>query len=89
MAFIPTISPRRSRGELRAVYKEIRRDMVGRLPVPLGSSVWNIMRIFSLRPAFLRAFEKAFVLTMWGGVLRRQAKEALGVTVSGTNHCHY
>jgi hypothetical protein len=51
--------------------------------------VVNIMRVFSLRPAFLRAFERAFLLTMWEGVLRRQGKEALGVAVSRTNHCHY
>ncbi len=89
MAHIETIHPRQARGELREVYEQIRRDMVGRLPVPLASSVWNIMRVFSLRPALLRAFESAFLLTMWGGTLRRPAKEALGVTVSGANNCHY
>jgi hypothetical protein len=47
------------------------------------------MRAFSLRPALLRAVESAFLLTMWGGTLRRPAKEALGVTVSGANNCHY
>ena len=89
MAYIETIHPRHARGGLRKVYETVRRDMVGRRPVPLASSVWNIMRVFSLRPALLRAFESAFLLTMWEGTLRRQAKEALGVTVSGANRCHY
>jgi hypothetical protein len=89
VAHIRVIHPGDARGELKEVYEEIRRDMVGRRPVPLASSVWNIMRVFSLRPAFLRAFERAFLLTMWEGVLRRQGKEALGVAVSRTNHCHY
>ena len=89
MAFIKMIHPAEAQGELREIYREIHRDLVGWCPVPLGSSVWNIMRIFSLRPTLLRTFERAFLLTMWGGVLRREAKEALGVTVSHTNHCHY
>jgi alkylhydroperoxidase family enzyme len=89
VAHIEMIHPRQARGELREVYEQIRRDMVGRWPVPLASSVWNIMRAFSLRPALLRAFESAFLRTMWGGTLRRSAKEALGVAVSGANNCHY
>ena len=89
MAFIQTIPPRLARTELRDAYLQIRRDMVGRRPLPLGWAVWNIMRVFSLRPAFLMAFERAFLLTMWGGVLRREAKEAIGVSVSRANQCHY
>jgi hypothetical protein len=89
MALIQMIAPRRARGELRWVYEEIHHDMVGDHRLPVSFSVWNIMRAFSLRPAFLRAFEKDFVLTMWEGALRRQAKEALGVTVSWANRCHY
>jgi alkylhydroperoxidase family enzyme len=71
------------------VYEEIRRDMVGRFPLPLKLTAWNIMRIFSLRPVFLRAFEHSFLLIMWSGGLRRQAREAIGVTVAQTNHCDY
>ena len=89
MAFIRTIPPRLAKSELREAYLQIRRDMVGRRPLFLGMAVWNIMRVFSLRPAFLTAFERAFVFTMWGGVLRREAKEAIGVSVSRTNQCHY
>jgi alkylhydroperoxidase family enzyme len=89
MASIKTISPRQARGDLRRVYQEIRRDLVGWLPVPLSVTACNIMRIFSLRPAFLRAFEHCFLLTMWSGGLRRQAREAIGVTVAQTNGCHY
>jgi hypothetical protein len=75
MAYIETIPPRAAKGELRDAYLQIRRDMVGRRPVFLGMAVWNIMQVFSLRPAFLMAFERAFLFTMWGGVLRREAKE--------------
>jgi len=89
MAYIRTISPWQARGELRRVYQEIRRDMVGSRPFPLALTAWNIMRVFSLRPTLLRAFERCFLLTMWGGRLRRQAKEALGVTVSQANRCEY
>jgi alkylhydroperoxidase family enzyme len=89
MAFIKTISPRCARGDLRQVYKEIRRDTVGGLPFPLSMTTWNIMRVFSLRPAFLRAFERSFLLTMWSGGLRRQAREAIGVAVAQTNRCDY
>ncbi len=89
MAHIRTIGPWQSRGELRQVYREIRRDMVGRLPLPTALTAWNIMRVFSLRPPLLRAFERAFLLTMWGGVLPRQTKEALGVAVAGANRCPY
>jgi hypothetical protein len=89
MAFIRTIPPRVAKRELREAYLQIRRDMVGRRPLFLGMAVWNIMRVFSLRPAFLMAFERAFQFTMWGGVLRRTKKEAIGVAVSRTNQCHY
>ena len=89
MAYIKTISPWRARGELRRAYQEIRRDMMGGLPVPLGLAVGNVLRIFSLRPALVRAFERCFLLVMWDGVLRRQAKEALGVAVARTIRCHY
>jgi alkylhydroperoxidase family enzyme len=71
------------------VYQEIRRDLVGRLPVPLATAVWNIMRVFSLRPDLLRAFQRCFLLSMWGEGLSRVAKEALGVSVSWANDCHY
>ncbi|HEY1381302.1 MAG TPA: hypothetical protein VGF55_31165 [Gemmataceae bacterium] len=89
MAHIQTISPWRARGELASAYRDLRRELVGRLPVPAGLAVWNIMRVFSLRPALLRAFGRCFLLTMWGGTLRRPAKEAIGVVVARTNSCHY
>jgi alkylhydroperoxidase family enzyme len=89
MAFIRTITTGEARGELRQTYLQIRRDMVGRAPLPTGSVVWNIMRVFSLRPPFLKAFARAFLHFMWDGQLRRQAKEAIGVTVAQTNRCDY
>ena len=87
MAYIQTISPWRAGGDLRSVYQEIRRDLAGRLPVPLASAVWNIMRVFSLRPDLLRAFQRCFLLSMWGDGLPRVTKEALGVSVSRANNC--
>ena len=89
MAHIATVDPRHAGGELREAYRQIRRDMVSWRPLPLDATVWNIMRVFSLRPALLRAFERCFVLTMWVGALDRQAREAIGVTVAQTNRCHY
>jgi hypothetical protein len=71
------------------VYEQLRYDMVGTRFFPLGLSAWGIMRAFSLRPALLAAFDRAFLHTMWGGPLRREAKEALGVTVAQVNSCPY
>ena len=89
MAHIRTICVREARGELRDVYLQIRRDMVGRAPLPVSAVVWNIMRVFSIRPPFLKAFSRAFLHFMWDGRLRRQAKEAIGVTVAQANRCKY
>ena len=47
------------------------------------------MRVFSLRPRFLWAFERGFRHIMWDGQLTRLAKEAIGVSVAQTNACHY
>jgi hypothetical protein len=89
MAFIKTIGPWQARGELRRVYQEIDRDLAAGRPIPSPLTAGNIMRVFSLRPTLLRAFERCFLLTMWGGRLGRQAKEALGVTVAQANRCEY
>ena len=89
MAHITTISPWRARGELLHAYRDIRRQVTGGWRMPLPLLTWNIMRVFSLRPALVRAFGRCFVLTMWGGTLRRQAREALGVSVAGTIRCPY
>jgi hypothetical protein len=89
MAYIQTIGPRQSRGNLLAIYEQLRLDMVGTRFLPLTLSAWGIMRVFSLRPAMLRAFCRSFLHTMWGGPLRRAVKEALGVTVAQVNSCPY
>ena len=89
MAFIKTISAREAHGELRAIYGMIRSDMVGAIPFPVEWTAWNIMRVFSLRPRLLWAFERGFRHTMWDGELSRLSKEAIGVSVAQTNACHY
>jgi hypothetical protein len=89
MAYIKTINPWRARGDLRRAYEQIRSDLLGSRFFPLGLAAWRIMRVFSLRPALLGAFERCFLHTMWGGVLRREAKEALGVSVAQANRCPY
>ena len=89
MAFIKTISAREANDELRAIYGMIRSDMVGSLPFPVKWTTGNVMEVFSLRPQFLWAFERGFRHIMWDGELRRQAKEAIGVSVAQTNTCHY
>jgi uncharacterized peroxidase-related enzyme len=89
MAFIKTISVREADDELRAIYGMIRSDMVGALPLPVGWTTWNIMRALSLRPRAVWAFERGFRHFMWGGELRRLAKEAIGVSVAQTNACPY
>jgi alkylhydroperoxidase family enzyme len=89
MAFIKTISVREANDELRAIYGAIRSDMVGSLPFPVEWTAWNVMQVFSLRPQFLRAFERGFRHIMWDGELARLAKEAIGVSVAQTNACHY
>ncbi len=89
MAFIKTISVREANDELRAIYGAIRSDMVGSVPFPVEWTSWNVMRVFSLRPQFLRAFARGFRHVMWDGELPRLAKEAIGVSVAQTNACHY
>ena len=89
MAFIKTISVREANDELRAIYGQIRSDMVGSLPFPVEWTTWNVMQVFSLRPQFLRAFARGFRHFMWDGELRRLAKEAIGVSVAQTNACPY
>ena len=89
MAFIKTISVREADDGLRAIYGMIRSDMVGSVPFPVEWTTWNVMQVFSLRPQFLRAFERGFRHIMWDGELPRLAKEAIGVSVAQTNACHY
>lgn len=89
MAFIKTISAREASGELRTIYGMIRSDMVGSIPFPVEWTTWNVMRVFSLRPRFLWAFERGFRHFMWEGELGRMAREAIGVSVAQTNACHY
>ena len=89
MAFIKTISAREANDELRTIYGMIRSDLVGSLPFPVEWTAWNVMQVFSLRPQFLSAFERGFRHLMWDGELSRLAKEAIGVSVSQTNACHY
>ena len=89
MAFIKTISAREANGELRAIYDLLRSDMVGAIPFPVEWTTWNVMRVFSLRPRLLWAFERGFRHIMWDGELSRLSKEAIGVSVAQTNACHY
>ena len=89
MSFIKTIPAREANGELRAVYGMIRSDMVGSLPFPVEWTTWKVMRVFSLRPQFLLAFQRGFRHFMWDGELSRLAKEAIGVSVAQTNACRY
>jgi uncharacterized peroxidase-related enzyme len=89
MAFIRTISVREANDELRAIYGQIRSDMIGSLPFPVEWTTWNIMQALSLRPQFVRAFERGFRHFMWDGELRRLAKEAIGVSVAQANSCPY
>ena len=89
MAFIKTISKREANDELRAIYRMIRSDMVGYVPFPVKWTTGNVMRVFSLRPQFLWAFERGFRHFMWDGELSRMAKEAIAVSIAQTNACHY
>ena len=89
MAFIKTISVREANDELRAIYGMIRSDMVGDRPFPVEWTAWNIMRVFSLRPRLLWAFERGFRHMMWDGELSRVSKEAIAVSIAQTNACHY
>jgi hypothetical protein len=89
MAFIKTISARQATDDLRAIYGMIRSDMVGAFPFPVEWTTWNVVQVFSLRPRFLWAFERAFRHIMWDGELSRLAKEAIGVSVAQTNACRY
>ncbi|HUG70810.1 MAG TPA: carboxymuconolactone decarboxylase family protein [Pirellulaceae bacterium] len=58
------------------------------IPAASWLGVPNIMRVFSLRPAYMRAGITLWA-AMWHGPLPRQLKESLGVTVSVANQCPY
>jgi alkylhydroperoxidase family enzyme len=60
----------------------------GLLPISRRLARLNIVQVFGLRPAYLRAFGEQFA-AMWHGPLPHPFKEALGVAISSINGCHY
>jgi hypothetical protein len=82
MPFIPTIPPGRATGELADAYRYMR-DVAG------ASMIANIVQVFSLRPASMRAMIRGWELAMWAGDEPRATRELVGAMVSRLNDCHY
>jgi len=81
MAWIRTIEDGEVRGELETLYSRIRQRMGG---VP------NILKVFSLRPAAMRATFDLFQALMYGpGGLTQPQREMIALVVSVINDCHY
>ena len=81
MAWIDTIEVTDAEGLVEKIY----RDAESR-----AGHVFHILRLSSLNPRVLRAWIQLYVALMHEpSPLSRAHREALAVTVSRLNHCHY
>lgn len=81
MAWIRTVPEDEATGLLRSIYRASRRR---------AGKVFQVVRIQGLRPRVLEAGMQSYVATMLGrSPLRRWEREAIAVTVSRKNGCHY
>lgn len=81
MAYIRTVPPEESAGDLRREYEAA---------VRRAGKVFNIVGIFSLRPRTLREVISLYRTTMFGSsALSRAEREMIAVLTSITNDCHY
>ncbi|MBI4520623.1 MAG: carboxymuconolactone decarboxylase family protein [Gemmatimonadetes bacterium] len=81
MAWIRTIEPEDSTGDLRREYD---------LAIARAGRVYNIVKIMGLRPRHLRASIALYLVAMHGeSRLSRAQRQMLAVVVSRANGCHY
>ena len=81
MAFIRPIPPEKATGTLKRLYDAA---------VERAGRVFNIIRMFSLRPAVLRSSLGLYRDTMFGASdLTRAEREMVAVVTSQINDCHY
>jgi len=81
LAWIEAIHPEDAQGTLREAYEYV--------SGPSGS-VANILRAQSLHPDGLRDHYSLYRTLMYGrGALSRTQREAIALSVSATNGCHY
>ena len=81
MAWIKTINPDATEGELKQIYEEQKRQ---------AGAVANILQIHSLAPDVLAAHLDIYKAAMHAsGELSRTRREMIAVAVSQANGCHY
>ncbi len=81
MAWIKTINPDATEGELKQIYEEQKRQ---------AGAVANILQIHSLAPDVLAAHLDIYKVAMHAsGELSRTRREMIAVAVSQANGCHY
>ena len=81
VAWIETIEPDDSDGELREVYDEA---------ALRAGRVYNVVRLSSLNPAALREWLGTYKQLMFGdSPLARYEREMIATVVSVENSCHY
>jgi alkylhydroperoxidase family enzyme len=81
LAFIRMIPDEEAEGSLKRQYDAA----IGR-----AGKVFNVVRIFSLRPAVMRSALAVYRDTMFGeSELTRAEREMIAVVTSQANDCHY
>lgn len=81
MAWIKTVSEAQAEGLLKREYEAA---------VKRAGRVFNIVKINSLKPQFLRTFMQQYLILMHGpSGLTRAQREMIAVVVSTLNRCHY
>jgi len=81
VAWIKTINPDATEGELKQIYEEQKRQ---------AGAVANILQIHSLAPDVLTAHLDIYKAAMHApGELSRARREMIAVVVSQANGCHY
>lgn len=81
MAYIRPVPPEEATGSLKRQYDAA---------VQRAGKVFNIVRMFSLRPGVLRSAMALYRDTMFAeSALTRAEREMIAVLTSQVNHCHY
>jgi alkylhydroperoxidase family enzyme len=81
-AWIEVIPEDEAKGELAALYDELRSPQTGRVD--------HVMAIHSLHPQSMRDHQQLYRTLMYGaGGLTRPEREMIGVVASALNRCHY
>ena len=82
MAWIKTVDETDATGIVKEEYEAA---------ISRAGEVYNIVRLFSVRPKSMRAFIELYLLVMFDedSPLTRMQREMIATVVSKVNECHY